>query len=65
MKETRLYSIFERKTDGKWESLSDMSFKKSVAVRVFQSALIGGFMAGRCVELRPVRACDKLRISQS
>ena len=53
MKETRLYSLFE-KQEGKWVRQSGLALRKSSAVRIFQNALLNGFFAGRQVSLRVV-----------
>lgn len=58
MRQTRLYSLFE-KQDGKWVRISELAFKKSSAVRVFQGALLAGVFGGPTVkgvrELRVVK----------
>ena len=55
MKETRLYSLFE-KQDGKWVRLTSLSFKKSTAVKFFQGLLLDGILyLGKKRELRPVK----------
>ena len=55
MKETRKYGLFEKK-DGKWVRIfPKLSFPKSIAVRIFQNALLAQAMQGmteRC--LKPV-----------
>lgn len=50
----RLYSLYEKR-DGRWIRLSEASYIKQTAIRVFQSDLLNGFFEGRRVELRPVR----------
>jgi hypothetical protein len=54
-KESRLYSLFH-KIDGKYVRQSPLAYKKSLAVRVFQSRLIDGCLAGLEICLRPVKA---------
>ncbi len=54
MKETRLYGLFE-KINGKWQRIGNLAFRKSVAIRVFQSALLGGTMNGKEMGLRVVK----------
>ena len=54
-KETRLYGLFERQ-EGKWIRLFDtLSFRKSVAVRLFQNHLLSGTMEGKEMALKPVK----------
>lgn len=55
MKQTRLYSLFE-KVDGKWIRQSGLALHKDIAVKVFQGALLNAFFAGRTVGLRVVKA---------
>lgn len=56
MKETRKYSLFEKR-EGKWVRISELAYKKSTAIRVFQSALLAyAFGHSQYVrELRPVK----------
>ncbi len=52
---TRYYGLFE-KHDGKWVRLyPSLAYKKSYAVRYFQTALLNGSMTGKTRELRPVK----------
>ena len=45
MRETRLYSLFELQ-NGKWVRVNSNAFRKSSAVRIFQSALLASFLHG-------------------
>jgi hypothetical protein len=61
----RQYSIFE-KQDGKWVRISELSFVKESAVRIFQNMLLEPFMNGidgenikGVRELRPVQRSSK------
>jgi hypothetical protein len=53
MRETRLYGLFVR-NGKKWERIGALAFRKSVAVRLFQTALLNGSMQGKEMALRPV-----------
>lgn len=54
MKETRLYSLFE-KQDDKWVRISQSAFKKTQAVRIFQDALFAPYMQGLGGNVKGVR----------
>lgn len=55
MKETRKYGLFD-KIDGKWIRREGTgSYRKSLAVKIFQNALINGFFDGKQTSLRPVK----------
>ena len=59
MRETRLYGLFEKRViDGKviHERLcSKAAFRKTAAVKLFQSLLLDGTIQGKVMELRPVK----------
>ena len=60
----RLYSLYQRRQDEtRWTRISDYSYKKDVAVRVYQSRLLDAAMGGYAdntgrllqLSLRPVK----------
>jgi hypothetical protein len=60
MRETRLYGLFEKEKlpNGKFQFTrvcGRAAFRKTEAVRCFQSLLLGGALQGRVMELRPVK----------
>jgi hypothetical protein len=54
MRQSRLYALYEM-VDGKWVRRSRYAYRKSSAVRLFQSSLLEGFFSGKRVELRPTK----------
>ena len=54
LKRKRRYSLYEKR-DNKWVRISDMSFLKKDAVRIFQGALLSGALSGVRRELKPVK----------
>lgn len=59
MKETRLYTLFEKTKDGGWKQMFDWGLKKSQAVRVFQNALLAPFMSGGSIPERKLGLLKK------
>lgn len=59
MKQTRMYGLFERKPGERhWQRIKPtMAYRKDVAVRVFQNALLAPYLDGIGVQrcLRPVK----------
>lgn len=65
MKESRLYSMFEKQADGTFKRVSELSYKKSDAIRIFQTALLDGAMGYRPVcELRVVKNDKPIKVSE-
>lgn len=50
----RMYSLFCKVADRKYERLSCYAYPKAQAVRIYQSALLTGSMYGQVMALRPV-----------
>ena len=59
MRETRLYGLFEKRVIGgkivHERMCSKAAFRKTAAVKIFQSLLLDGAIQGRAMELRPVK----------
>jgi len=53
MKNVRQYGLFEMR-DKKWVQVSELTFPKQQAIRVFQNRLLNGFMSGVKTELRVI-----------
>ena len=55
MKESRLYSLFEKR-EGKWVRISTYAFTKTVAVKHYQNRLLDGLFSGVTRELKVVKS---------
>lgn len=59
-RETRLYSLFQRNPQtGKWDRVSELAYRKTMAVRIFQTRLLNGTMMGHEMALKPVAAAPR------
>lgn len=53
MRNARTYSLFTKDEGGRYTRLSGLAFRKPIAVRHFQNALLAGSFMGCAMSLRP------------
>lgn len=66
MRETKLYSVFER-TRGttRWKRISHYAYKKSLAVRIYQPLLLDYLLSGNMSIERRLRVVTKFDLPEA